>query len=124
MLRLGSSLLNLSLHNVQLAVRLEVPDESDRNSIDRDGVSLEVENSESKSEKISTGLLGWRCHRHHFHSVANGDGTIKLAVESLDSVDGTRRGGREDLVIVGQKTVFIDCEGQQLVSSALVLHVS
>jgi hypothetical protein len=106
-------LLDLGLGDVQLAGG--VLDKGNGDGVDRNGVSLQVENGESDIEKVGAGLVGRGCYGHDLEGVANGHRASNVAIfELLEDVDWARRDRREDLATVGQQAVVFNGQVEHL----------
>jgi hypothetical protein len=96
-----SGLLNLSLSDVELASG--VLNQGNGDGVNRNRVSLKVENGESDIEEVgSRGIIGGS-QRHHLQGIANGHRLRGLAIfKLLDGVNRAWGNGREDLAAVSQ----------------------
>lgn len=92
-----------------------VVNEGDGNGVQRNRVAIKVEDRESNFHHVKR-LLPGRWEGHHFDGIAQRDGFGFFAIfdVTLDSRDGGRRSGREDLMVVGQKKAVIDSELKRL----------
>jgi hypothetical protein len=107
-------LLNVTVGKEQIAGRCE--DQSNRNGVNRNGVCLQVEDSESDIKHVSVLRIGGAGVWHDFEGVANGDGA-RLFVAITGKLVGSYwawGNGRENLLVIGQQAVVFNVELDKL----------